>query len=148
MSGRVADRLDHLAGAAEERGTVGKKVAEPLHEDATFVRAARPAGPRAALTPLLPFALAVGAAFVLDRLRGVGTARKPADRLRSGLATVGKEIAERAWTLGRDTRAEARKQRAWRMLQAGVGAGFTLLARRAAAGAWEGLTGRDAPGRH
>lgn len=130
---RRVDRLDHLADAAESSGTVGEKAAEPLHEDATFVRTLRPAGTGVVLKPLLPFALAAGATFLLDRLRGAGAARKPADRLRSGLATVGKEIVERAWTLGRDTRAEARKQRAWSMLQAGVGAGFTLLARRAAA---------------
>ncbi len=146
MSGAVADGLDRAADAAAGRGGTAGKAAESLREDATFVRTLRPAGPAALLKPLLPFALAVAAAFLLDRVRGEA-ARSPADRVRLGVARIGGELAERAWTVGRDARAEARKERAWKALEAASGAAFTLLARRAAAGAWEALAGADPPGR-
>lgn len=147
MSETVADRLDRLADEAARSGAVGEKAAEPLHEDATFVRTLRPAGLRAAIAPALPFLASVGGAFLLDRLRGRDTARGPGDRVRTAVARAGDELAERAWTVGRDARAEARKQRAWTVLEAAVGAAFTLLARRAAAGAYEALTGGDPPRR-
>ncbi|HET7567481.1 MAG TPA: hypothetical protein VFJ91_05780 [Gaiellaceae bacterium] len=147
MSDTVADRLDRLADEAATHGGLGEKAAEPLHEDATFVRTLHPAGPRVAVKPLLPFAAAVGAAFLLQRLRGEDAARGPADRVRAVVARAGEELAERAWTVGRDARAEARKRRAWNALQGATGAVFTLLARRAATGVYEALTGGDPPRR-
>jgi hypothetical protein len=82
-------------------------------------------------------------AFALDRLRGEGEARTGVDRIRYGVARAGEELREKAWTLGRDRRAEARKQRAWKALQTAAAAGFSLLARRAAAGVYEALTGEQ-----
>jgi hypothetical protein len=64
---------------------------------------------------------------------------------RAGSARVGQRIRERAWTIGPDSRAVRRKQRLWSLLRASTAAGFTLLARRAADGAWEALTGHDSP---
>lgn len=147
MSEPAADRLDRLAGEAAGLGGLGAKAAEPLREDAEFVRTLHPAGPGVAVKPLLPFALAVGGAFLLHRLRGEDIARGPADRLRAAVARAGDELAERAWTVGRDARSEARKRRAWSALQGAVGAAFTLLARRAAAGVFEALTGGVPPRR-
>jgi hypothetical protein len=91
---------------------------------------------------LLPFVAPVAVAFVLGRLRGEDTARGPADNARAAVARVGEELVERAWTVGRDAEAEARKQRAWRLVQAATGAAFTLLARRAAAGLHDAVTRR------
>lgn len=93
------------------------------------------------LKALLPFAALVALAFLLDRLRGEDTARGPADTVRSAVARVGEEISEKAWTIGRDPREEARKRRAWSLVQGGTGAAFTMLSRRAAAGVYEAVTG-------
>jgi len=125
---------------------VTERVEAEAHEERSWLRTAEPQGFRQIVVPLLPFAGAVVAALLLHRLGGE---IEPSleDRARLAIARAGDEISERAWKLGRDERAERRKQRAWSLLQGGVGAGFTLLARRAAAGAWEGLTGRDAPRR-
>ncbi|MDE3026148.1 MAG: hypothetical protein KGI93_11325, partial [Acidobacteriota bacterium] len=95
----AAERLEGVAEAAEERGGHAAKAAERLREDATFVRSLEPAGPRAALVPLLPFALLAAAAVLADRFLG-GVSRGPADRVRSGVARVGEELVELAWTLG------------------------------------------------
>lgn len=92
------------------------------------------------LKALLPFVALVGLAFLLDRLRGQDTARGPADTVRSAVAKVGEEITERAWTVGRDARTEARKQRAWNLVQGGTGAVFTMLSRRAAGGLYDAVT--------
>jgi hypothetical protein len=47
--------------------------------------------------------------------------------------------------VGRDSRTVRPKQRLWRSLQASTAAGFSLLARRAADGGWEALTGHGSP---
>jgi hypothetical protein len=65
--------------------------------------------------------------------------------IRSGIARVGEELAEKAWTVGRDTRAERKKRLAWGVLQGAVAAVFTLAARRAGAKAWGVLTGERPP---
>ena len=67
--------------------------------------------------------------------------------IRTGIARVGEEIAEKAWTVGRDEKAERRKRIAWGVLQGAVGAVFTLGARRAGAKAWGVLTGEQPPAR-
>ena len=70
---------------------------------------------------------------------------KTEDRVRSGIARVGEGIAEKAWTVGRDRKAEKRKRIAWGILQGAVGAAFTIVARRAGAKTWGVLTGEQPP---
>jgi hypothetical protein len=70
---------------------------------------------------------------------------KTEDRVRSAIARAGEEIAEKAWTLGRDAKAEKRKRMAWGLVQGVVGAVFTLGARRVGAKAWGVLTGEQPP---
>jgi hypothetical protein len=65
--------------------------------------------------------------------------------IRSGIARVGEEIAEKAWTVGRDEKAERRKRLAWGVVQGSIGAVFTLAARRLGAKAWGVLTGEQPP---
>jgi hypothetical protein len=67
--------------------------------------------------------------------------------IRSGIARVGEEIAEKAWTVGRDERAERKKRIAWGIVQGSIGAVFTLAARRLGAKAWGVLTGEQPPTR-
>ena len=67
--------------------------------------------------------------------------------IRSGIARVGEEIAEKAWTVGRDQKAERKKRLAWGVLQGAIGAVFTLGARRIGAKAWGVLTGERPPTR-
>ncbi len=67
--------------------------------------------------------------------------------IRSGIAWAGEKIAELAWSVGRDEKMAARRRRRWKLLQAGLGAGSTLLARRAAARVWSVLTGETPPAR-
>jgi hypothetical protein len=70
---------------------------------------------------------------------------KTEEKVRSGVARVGEEIVEKAWTLGRDKKAEQRKRLAWGLVQGVVGAVFTLAARRVGAKAWGILTGEQPP---
>lgn len=65
--------------------------------------------------------------------------------IRAGIAHVGEEIAEKAWTVGRDKKAERKKRIAWGVLQGAIGAVLTLGARRAGAKAWGVLTGEQPP---
>jgi hypothetical protein len=65
--------------------------------------------------------------------------------IRSGIARVGEEIAEKAWTVGRDEKSERKKRIAWGVLQGAIGAVFTLGARRVGARAWGVLTGEQPP---
>lgn len=67
--------------------------------------------------------------------------------IRSGIARVGEEIAEKAWTVGRDDKAERKKRIVWGVVQGSIGAVFTLAARRAGAKAWGVLTGEQPPTR-
>jgi hypothetical protein len=67
--------------------------------------------------------------------------------IRSGIARVGEEIAEKAWTVGRDEKAERKKRIAWGIVQGSIGAVFTLAARRLGAKAWGVLTGEQPPTR-
>jgi len=67
--------------------------------------------------------------------------------IRSGIARVGEEIAEKAWTVGRDEKAERKKRIAWGIVQGSIGAVFTLTARRLGAKAWGMLTGEQPPTR-
>jgi hypothetical protein len=72
---------------------------------------------------------------------------KTEDRVRSAIARAGEELTEKAWTLGRDAKAEKRKRLAWGLVQGVVGAVFTLGARRVGAKAWGILTGERPPTR-
>jgi hypothetical protein len=146
MKETVAQQVEGLSETVESLPGA-EQAAEGLREDAAFIRAVRPAGARTAVKPLLPFLITVGMALLLERLPRSGAASSPAERLRAEGARVGHRIAERAWTVGRDTRSVRRKQRLWNLLQASTAAGFTLLARRAADGAWEALTGHESPQR-
>jgi hypothetical protein len=67
--------------------------------------------------------------------------------IRSGIARVGEEIAEKAWTVGRDEKAERKTRIAWGIVQGSIGAVFTLAARRLGAKAWGVLTGEQPPTR-
>jgi hypothetical protein len=123
---------------------VADRVQGEARDGAAWARSVEPQRPAEILKPLLPFAAAVALALLLHRYRGaaeVGTE----DRIRLAVARLGDELAERAWKLGRDPKAERRKRRAWSLLQSAVGAGFTVLARRAASGVWEGATGDASP---
>jgi hypothetical protein len=146
MKGTVAQQVEGLSEAVESLPG-GEPAAEQLRDDAAFLRTAHPAGVGAIAKPMLPLVVAVGAALLLERLPGGGASRAPAERFRAGGAWVGYRIARRAWTVGRDSAAVRRKQRLWRVLQASTAAGFSLLARRAADGAWEALTGHESPRR-
>lgn len=70
---------------------------------------------------------------------------KTEDRIRSAVARAGEELTEKAWTLGRDRKAEQRKRIAWGVVQGAIGAVFTLAARRVGAKAWGVLTGERPP---
>jgi hypothetical protein len=70
---------------------------------------------------------------------------KTEDKVRSALARAGEELSEKAWTLGRDKKAEQRKRLAWGVVQGVIGAVFTLGARRVGAKAWGVLTGERPP---
>jgi hypothetical protein len=72
---------------------------------------------------------------------------KTEDRVRAAIARAGEELTEKAWTVGRDAKAEKRKRLAWGVVQGVVGAAFTLGARRVGAKAWGVLTGEQPPGR-
>ena len=67
------------------------------------------------------------------------------DAIRSGIARIGDGIAEKAWTVGRDEKAERKKRIAWGVVQGSIGAVFTLVARRLGAKAWGVLTGEQPP---
>jgi hypothetical protein len=70
---------------------------------------------------------------------------KTEDRVRSAIARAGEELTEKAWTIGRDKKAERRKRIAWGVVQGGVAAVFTLVARRVGAKVWGVLTGETPP---
>jgi hypothetical protein len=70
---------------------------------------------------------------------------KTEDRVRAVIARAGEELTEKAWTLGRDAKAEKRKRLAWGVVQGVIGAAFTLGARRVGAKAWGVLTGELPP---
>jgi hypothetical protein len=70
---------------------------------------------------------------------------KTEEKVRSGIARLGEEIAEKAWTVGRDPKVEKRKRLAWGLRHGVLGAAFTIAARRAGAKAWGVLTGEQPP---
>ena len=70
---------------------------------------------------------------------------KTEEKVRSGIARVGEEIVEKAWTVGRDKKTEQRKRLAWGVVQGVVGAVFTIAARRVGARVWGILTGEQPP---
>ena len=72
-------------------------------------------------------------------------ALKAEQKVRAGIARVGEEIVEKAWTVGRDAKAERRKRLAWGVVQGAVGAVFTIAARRLGAKLWGVLTGEQPP---
>ena len=70
---------------------------------------------------------------------------KTEEKVRSAIARVGEEIAEKAWTVGRDAKAERKKRLAWGALQGALGAVATVAARRAGAKVYGVLTGERPP---
>jgi len=72
----------------------------------------------------------------------MATKTEPARR---AVARLGEGIQEKAWTIGRDQRAEQKMRFAWMGLSAGLGAVATLLARRLASKAWRVATGEEPP---
>ena len=68
-------------------------------------------------------------------------------RIRRLVGRTGREVQEKAWTLGRDPGEERRTRVAWGILQGALGAVFTLAARRMATRIWFVLTGEPAPGK-
>lgn len=72
---------------------------------------------------------------------------KTEEKVRAAIARAGEELAEKAWTVGRDRKAEQRKRLAWGIVQGAIGAVFTLGARRVGAKAWGILTGERPPTR-
>jgi hypothetical protein len=70
---------------------------------------------------------------------------KTEDKLRSAIARVGEGIVDKAWTLGRDPKAERKKRLAWGALQGVLGAAATIMARRLGAKAYGVLTGERPP---
>jgi hypothetical protein len=70
---------------------------------------------------------------------------KTEEKVRTAIARVGEEIAEKAWTVGRDKKAERRKRLAWGALQGALGAAATMGARRLVAKLWGILTGERPP---
>jgi hypothetical protein len=70
---------------------------------------------------------------------------KTEERARSAIARFGEEVTEKAWTIGRDPKAERRKRLAWGALQGALGAVATVGARRLGARLWGVLTGEQPP---
>ena len=86
------------------------------------------------------------------RSRGSGDAAVVASpsrtyRLRRLVGHTGEEIQEKAWTVGRDPGEERLTRLMWGVLQAVLGAAFTIVARRVAMRIWFVLTGEPAPGK-
>jgi len=72
---------------------------------------------------------------------------KTEEKVRSAIARVGEELSEKAWTVGRDAKAEKRKRIAWGVLQGALGAVATIGARRGVSRVWGVLTGEQPPAR-
>jgi hypothetical protein len=70
---------------------------------------------------------------------------KTEEKVRSAIARVGEGITEKAWTVGRDAKAERKKRLAWGVLQGALGAAATIVARRAGAKLYGVLTGERPP---
>ncbi len=70
---------------------------------------------------------------------------KTEDKVRSAIARVGDGLSEKAWTVGRDKKAEKRKRIAWGVLQGALGAIATMGARRGVSRVWGVLTGEQPP---
>jgi hypothetical protein len=72
----------------------------------------------------------------------MATRTEPARRV---VARLGDGIHEKAWTIGRNKRAEQKKRLLWMGLTAGLGAVATLGARRFASTVWRTVTGETPP---
>jgi len=72
----------------------------------------------------------------------MATRTEPARRV---VARLGDGIHEKAWTIGRNKRAEQKKRLLWMGLTAGLGAVATLGARRLASTVWRTVTGETPP---
>ena len=70
---------------------------------------------------------------------------KTEDKVRSAIARVGDGLSQKAWTVGRDKKAEKRKRIAWGVLQGALGAIATMGARRGVSRVWGVLTGEQPP---
>jgi hypothetical protein len=72
---------------------------------------------------------------------------KTEQKVRAVIARAGEGLSEKAWTIGRDPKAERKKRLAWGVLQGALGAIATLGARRVVAHLWGVLTGERPPTR-
>ena len=70
---------------------------------------------------------------------------KTEQKVRTAIARVGEGLSEKAWTVGRDPKAERNKRLVWGVLQGALGAVATLGARRVVARLWGVLTGERPP---
>jgi hypothetical protein len=70
---------------------------------------------------------------------------KAEDRVRSAVARVGEGLSQKAWTVGRDPKAERKKRLVWGVLQGALGAAATIGARRIGGKLWGVLTGERPP---
>ncbi|HET6944534.1 MAG TPA: hypothetical protein VFI01_04230 [Gaiellaceae bacterium] len=70
---------------------------------------------------------------------------KTQEKVRSAVARVGEELTEKAWTVGRDRKAERKKRLAWGALQGTFGVLATIAARRVGVKLWGVLTGERPP---
>ena len=70
---------------------------------------------------------------------------KTQEKVRSAVAHFGEGLSEKAWTIGRDPKAERRKRLAWGALQGAFGVLATVAARRTGARLWGVLTGERPP---
>ena len=64
---------------------------------------------------------------------------------RAGYDGISTELAEKAWTVGRDPKAERKKRLAWGVLQGALSAAATIAARRLGAKAYGVLTSERPP---
>ena len=72
---------------------------------------------------------------------------KTEEKVRGAVARVGEGLSEKAWTIGRDKKAERNKRIVWGVLQGALGAVATIAARRVGARVWGVLTGETPPAR-
>jgi hypothetical protein len=70
---------------------------------------------------------------------------KTENKVRSAVARVGEGLSQKAWTVGRDPKAERKKRLAWGALQGALGAAAAIGARRIGGKVWGVLTGERPP---
>lgn len=71
--------------------------------------------------------------------------RTKIESVREELAQLRGDVKSLAVVVREDPKERARKERAWKLLYAGLGAGFTIASRRLTERLWWVLTGRKPP---